>query len=106
MTRTHAHAGAAKEEERMRMRAIHLYRQGDYTIVAVEARKGVWVEVIREPYDNAFSHIVEPSGIEARIAAHREPIESLIARSSVGAALADIKERGIDAHLADLENDK
>ncbi len=30
------------------------------------------------------------------------PIADLIAASSVGAALADIKERGIDAHLVDL----
>jgi hypothetical protein len=31
------------------------------------------------------------------------PITELIAKSSIGAALADIKERGIDAHLVDLE---
>ncbi len=30
-------------------------------------------------------------------------IDELIAKSSVGAALADIKARGIDAHLVDLE---
>lgn len=32
-------------------------------------------------------------------------IEDLIARSSIGAALTDIKERGIDAHLDDLSDD-
>lgn len=31
------------------------------------------------------------------------PIDELIAKSSIGQALADVKERGIDAHLADLE---
>lgn len=31
------------------------------------------------------------------------PIDELIAKSSIGKALADVKERGIDAHLADLE---
>ena len=31
--------------------------------------------------------------------------EGLIARSSIGAAIADVKERGIDAHLIDLERE-
>jgi hypothetical protein len=35
----------------------------------------------------------------------REDFEGLIARSSIGAAIADIKERGIDAHLVDLERE-
>jgi hypothetical protein len=34
------------------------------------------------------------------------PIAELIARSSVGAALQDIRDRGIDAHLADVERRK
>jgi uncharacterized protein YdbL (DUF1318 family) len=34
--------------------------------------------------------------------AQREDFEGLIARSSIGAAVADVKARGIDAHLADL----
>lgn len=34
-----------------------------------------------------------------------DDIKGLIARSSIGAALADIKERGIDAHLRDLERE-
>lgn len=37
--------------------------------------------------------------------AQREDFEGLIARSSIGAAIADIKERGIDAHLVDLERE-
>ncbi|HKP06396.1 MAG TPA: hypothetical protein VJU58_04010 [Microbacterium sp.] len=32
-------------------------------------------------------------------------IDDLIARSSVGAALRDIKERGLAAHLKDLERE-
>lgn len=32
-------------------------------------------------------------------------IDALIARSSIGAGIADIKNRGIDAHLVDLERE-
>lgn len=35
----------------------------------------------------------------------KRTIEELIAASSLGAAMEDIAERGIDAHLADLETD-
>lgn len=49
-------------------RAIWLRRIGDYVVVFVEAG-GKWVEVIREHYDGPISHIVEPSGITACIAA-------------------------------------
>ena len=35
----------------------------------------------------------------------RADINALIAKSSIGAALADIKARGIDAHLVDLERE-
>lgn len=35
----------------------------------------------------------------------RADIKELIAKSSIGAALADIKARGIDAHLVDLERE-
>lgn len=41
---------------------VHLYRRGLHAIVAVEV-DGVWIEVIKESYDNAFSHIVEGTGI-------------------------------------------
>jgi hypothetical protein len=37
--------------------------------------------------------------------ARRADFEDLIARSSIGAAIADVKERGIDAHLVDLERE-
>jgi len=35
-----------------------------------------------------------------------ESFASVLARSSIGAALADVKARGIDAHLADLEREE
>lgn len=35
----------------------------------------------------------------------REDFDALIARSSIGAAVADVKKRGIDAHLVDLERE-
>ena len=43
--------------------------------------------------------------VEVHLRSQRESIEELIARSSIGAAIADIKERGIDAHLVDLERE-
>ena len=86
------------------MMAIHLYLEGKDVVVAVEATKGQWVEVIRERADGCYSHIVEPSGIHARIyAADRKQLTELIQRSSIGEGLRDINERGIDAHLADLD---
>lgn len=45
------------------------------------------------PYGCPACHWVEPS------------IDELISRSSIGAGLRDIKERGIDAHLVDLERE-
>jgi len=35
----------------------------------------------------------------------RVDIDALIAKSSIGAAIADVKKRGIDAHLVDLERE-
>lgn len=35
--------------------------------------------------------------------AKRSDFEGLLARSSIGAAVADVRKRGIDAHLVDLE---
>lgn len=37
--------------------------------------------------------------------APRKDFEGLIARASIDASVADIKERGIDAHLVDLERE-
>ena len=38
--------------------------------------------------------------------ARRLDFDALIARSSIGAAVADVKDRGIDAHLADLKHEQ
>lgn len=48
---------------------IRLRREGDYAVVEIDmgvpnADGETFVEVIRERYDVAFSHIVEDSGIE------------------------------------------
>lgn len=47
--------------------ALHLRAEGDYAILEIETEKG-WVELIRERLDSPFSHIIEPAGIEGRIA--------------------------------------
>ena len=44
-----------------------------------------------------------PADVEAKVRAQLKPIGELIAASSVGTGLRDIEERGIDAHLADVE---
>jgi hypothetical protein len=52
---------------------IWLRREGDYVVVLVEHKidgGSVWVEVIREHHEGPFSHIIEPSGIESRLADH------------------------------------
>lgn len=54
--------GAEGKEER----AIWLRREGDFAVVLIE-KDGAFVEVIREPLDGPFSHIVEPSGIKAKL---------------------------------------
>jgi hypothetical protein len=43
---------------------IWLRLEGQDVVVLVEARAGVWVEVIRERADGCYSHIVEPGTIE------------------------------------------
>jgi hypothetical protein len=52
-----------------------------------------------QPDSNADAPIIEPDAPES------PSIDELIAASSVGAGLRDIEERGIDAHLADLEQE-
>ena len=54
---------------------ICLRREGDDVIVEIDTgiknSSGIsFVEVIRERFDAAFSHIIEPSGIEAAIQRH------------------------------------
>ncbi len=44
---------------------IRLRKDGEHTVVDAEIG-GAWIEVIRERSDDAFCHIVEPSGIYAR----------------------------------------
>jgi hypothetical protein len=48
--------------------AVHLYRVGSRVRVALKIRQK-WVRVIDVALDSYFSHIVEPSGIHAAIAA-------------------------------------
>lgn len=52
----------------------------------------------------ALSDTQRAIDVHLRRASH-EDFEDLIARSSIGAAIADIKERGIEAHLLDLERE-
>ncbi len=47
---------------------IWLRREGDFAVVLVQSVDGKeWVEIIREHVDGAFSHIIEPTGIEAEM---------------------------------------
>lgn len=46
--------------------AIHLVREGNYAVVKIE-HNDEWIELIREHIDGPFSHIIEPSGIDAAI---------------------------------------
>ena len=50
-------------------------------------------------------HDSSPEKFPLTLHARRVDFEGLIARSSIGAAIADVKERGIDAHLVDLERE-
>lgn len=52
----------------------------------------------------AFSDAQRAGEVHVR-RAKRQDFEDLIARSSIGAAIEDIKTRGIDAHLVDLERE-
>lgn len=51
----------------MNLGAIMLVKEGDYTIVKMEIRKGKWIELIKELSDRAFSHIIETNGINTKI---------------------------------------
>ena len=44
--------------------AIWLRREGNHAVVLIE-RDGKWHEIIVEPLDSQFSHIIEPSGVRA-----------------------------------------
>ena len=45
-------------------KAIRLHRAGDYVHVDVEVMPGKFITIIREPWDNAFCHVIEPSMID------------------------------------------
>jgi len=51
---------------------IRLRRDGDHAVVEIDTgvSDSPWVEVIRERADGAFSHIVEPSGVERAMQKH------------------------------------
>lgn len=51
--------------------AIHLRREGGIAIVSIEV-DGKWVDVIKENASGNYSHIVEPSGIEAAVRRSKE----------------------------------
>jgi hypothetical protein len=46
--------------------ALWLVAEGDYVLLKIEVNKE-WVTLIKEPKDSPFSHIIEPSGIQAKI---------------------------------------
>lgn len=46
--------------------AVHLHKEGDKVIVAVEVNRR-WVDIITEHSSAPFSHICEAAGIQSRI---------------------------------------
>lgn len=57
----------------MNITAVWLKRLGKDAVVEIEV-DGKWIEVIRERFDGAFSHIVESSGmVRAQICAQGNP---------------------------------
>ena len=55
------------QDEFVPVMGIRLRKSGAYTVVDVEMIGGVWIEVIRERSDGEFCHIVEPSGMMAKL---------------------------------------
>lgn len=49
-----------------KINALWLLALGDYAILRIEIN-GEWIELMREPLDSPFSHIIEPAGIEIAI---------------------------------------
>lgn len=72
--------------DKVEISAVHLSTIGDHVHVALEIN-GKWVEVIREAKDNAYSHIVEASGIE------QASIEAKTTRANNIAACHDARDR-------------
>lgn len=48
--------------------ALHLRAEGEHVILEIEVN-GKWVQLIKERMDSAFSHIIEPAGIQVRVEA-------------------------------------
>lgn len=44
--------------------ALWLVAEGDYVHLKIEAEKGKWLTIVTERLDSAFSHIIEPAGID------------------------------------------
>lgn len=55
-----------RRKTNMDISAIKLVRLGDDAVVLIESN-GYWSEVIREPYDACYSHIVEEGGMRKAI---------------------------------------
>lgn len=85
------------------MTAIRLVRIGDDVHVDVEYSPGNFATVISERWDGAFCHVVEPDTI-TRICGNAR-LDDDIAASSIGQGLNNIRDRGIDAELADLDRE-
>ncbi len=71
--------------------------------VGFELRHVVRIEPV--PCRGALGFWTLPDDVELAVRRQVSPIADLIARSSIGAGLRDIEERGIDAHLADIEKE-
>ena len=62
-------AGGNSDIEAAQAKALHaimLVADGGCAVVRIEIG-GKWVELIREPLDAPFSHIIEPSGIDRAV---------------------------------------
>jgi hypothetical protein len=61
-------AVAEDTARRINGNALHLVAVDGCAVLRIERGKGDWVELIREPLDGPFSHIIEPAGIDAALA--------------------------------------
>jgi len=46
--------------------AIHLFAKEGHAVVSIEVNDK-WIELMKEPLDSPFSHIIEPLGIQRKI---------------------------------------
>lgn len=66
---------------------IRLRRVGDFAVVEIDTgvkdtEGNTFIELIRERYDAAFSHIIEPRGIDRAITDHYATVRKRVAASS------------------------